>query len=68
MHTISPSSGKNPAEKAVYLLPKKAVYLYCQKSQSTSTAKNGSLPQEEEEAGRRRGGKKKKEAEEEQNK
>ena len=34
MHAISPLRGKNPAEKAAYLLPKK---------QSTSPAKKGSL-------------------------
>ena len=34
---------KNPAEKAACLLPKKAVYLSCQKRQSTSPAKKGSL-------------------------
>ena len=53
MHAISPPRKKNPAEKAAYLMQKKAVYLSCQKRQSTSPAKNGSLPQEEEEAGRR---------------
>ena len=31
MHAISPPRRKNSAEKAVYLLPKNAVYLSCQK-------------------------------------
>ena len=71
MHAISPPRGKNPAEKAAYLLPKKAVYLSCQK-------KKGSLPflpkmaayrkkkKQEEEAEKEDEKKTKEEAEEEQ--
>ena len=70
MHAISPPRGKNPAEKAAYLLPKKAVYLSCQKK--------GSLPllpkmaayrkkkKQEEEAEKEDEKKTKEEAEEEQ--
>ena len=39
MHATSPHAEKNPAEKAAYFLPKKAVYLSCQKRQPTSPAK-----------------------------
>ena len=57
---------KNPAEKAAYLLPKKAVYLSCQKGSLPLLPKNGSLPQEEEEAEKEDEKKRKEEAEEEQ--
>ena len=59
MHAISPQRGKNPAEKAAYLLPKKVAYLSCQKWQPTPRWRRSSRQKKQR--------KKKKEEAEEQN-
>ena len=69
MHARSPPRGKNPAEKAAYLLPKKAVYLSCQKGSLPLLPKMAAYrkkKKQEEEAEKEDEEKTKEEAEEEQ--
>ena len=73
MHAISPPRENNPAEKAAYLLPKKAAYLSCQRRQPTSCQKKAAYlscqkwqPTPRRRSRKKKQRKKKKEAEEEQ--
>ena len=73
MYAISPPRGKNPADKATYLLPKKAVYLSCKKKGSLPllpkmAAYRKKKKKQEEEAEKEDEKKTKEEAEEEQKK
>ena len=68
MHAISPPRGKNPAKKAAYLLPKKAVYVSRQKRQPTSPAKKWQPIPRRRRSRKKKQRKKKEEAEEEQHK